>query len=101
MDERPADHDQPAHDFDAVAYALAYQFGIAVGVSHEQAVAHAYESATAAHDDKGYLHIARVARVAWSLNVSRFTITTGVSAGPSISSWICSGVGRMAMAHLS
>ncbi len=62
MAERPADRDQPAHDFDAVAYALAYQFGIAVGVSHEQAVAHAYESATAARDGKGYLHIARDAR---------------------------------------
>lgn len=48
--------------WDAVAYALAYQFGIAVGIGHSEAVRHAALEARAERDPRGFGRIARAIR---------------------------------------
>ena len=48
--------------FDAVAYAIAYQFGIAVGLSDEEAVRHATLTALVERDPDGFARIARAIR---------------------------------------
>ena len=52
--------DEPV--FDAVAYALAYQFGIAVGIEHSEAVRQATLTARAERDPDGFARIARAIR---------------------------------------
>ncbi len=48
--------------FNAVAYALAYQFGIAVGIGHSEAVRHATLTARVERDPDGFARIARAIR---------------------------------------
>ena len=49
--------------FDAVAYAIAYQFGIAVGIGHSEAVRHATLTAYARErGSEGFDRIARAIR---------------------------------------
>ena len=49
--------------FDAVAYRIAYQFGIAVGIGHRESVRHATLAARAEQrDPEGFDRIARAIR---------------------------------------